>query len=193
MRFIESICFQNGEYQNLDLHQDRINRTCFHFFGESLHQLSKLPPIDDDRKHKIRFVYDNDDYEFDSLPYVKLPIRSLEIVETEWFDYSFKYEDRSTLNELLQASKADEVMIAIDGLITDCSYANLAFWNGKEWITPETPLLEGVKRASLLASKKIKETPIHVSDLASFEKVSLINAMLELGELEIPIDNILEH
>lgn len=191
MRFIETICFKNGEYQNLDLHQERINRTCFHFFGESLHKLSKLlPEIDDDRKHKIRFVYDNDEHSHEQIIYVKLPIRSLQIVKSDWFDYSFKYENRSSLKKLLQSSEADDIIISIDGMVTDCSYANLAFRNGKEWLTPEKPLLEGVKRATLLKSGKIKKASIHVEELAAFEKVSLINAMLDLGDLEVPIGSI---
>ncbi|MEP1094084.1 MAG: aminotransferase class IV [Cyclobacteriaceae bacterium] len=189
MKFIETICFKNGDYQNLDLHQERVNRTCFHFFGESLHKVSELlPEIDDDRKHKVRFVYDNDSYSHEQTVYAKLPIRSLQMVESEWFDYSFKYENRSTLQKLLQSSDADDIIVSIDGMITDCSYANLAFWDGHEWLTPEKPLLDGVKRATLLKSGKIKKAAIHVEELATFEKVSLINAMLDLGDLEVPID-----
>ncbi|MEP5614246.1 MAG: aminotransferase class IV [Cyclobacteriaceae bacterium] len=191
MKFIETICFKNGEYQNLDLHQERINRTCFHFFGESLHKLSEaLPEIDDDRKHKVRFVYDIEEQSHEQVLYVQLPIRSLQIVESNWFDYSFKYENRSTIEKLLKSAETDDIIISIDGLVTDCSYANLAFWNGEEWLTPEKPLLEGVKRATLLKSGKVKKASIPVDQLYSFEKVSLINAMLDLGELEVPIDSI---
>ena len=191
MKFIETICFKDGEFQNLDLHQERINRTCFHFFGESLHTLvDVLPELDDDKKYKVRFIYDNDSYTHESVIYVKLPIRSLQIVESTWFDYSFKYENRSTLQKLLRSTEADEIVISIDGLITDCSYANLAFWNGKEWLTPEKPLLEGVRRASLLRDKKIKKAPINEEELRSFEKVSLINAMLDLCDLEVPMSQL---
>lgn len=190
MKFIETICFSNGEYQNLDLHQERINRTCFHFFGESLHTLTDLLPELDDKKYKVRFIYDNSSYSHESVIYVKLPIRSLQIVESTWFDYSFKYENRSTLQKLLRSAEADEIVISIDGLVTDCSYANLAFWNGQEWLTPERPLLEGVKRAHLLKNGRIKKAPILAAELGIFEKVSLINAMLDLRDLEVPIHSI---
>ncbi len=180
-------------YQNLDLHQERLNNTCFNFFGESLHNLSDLlPKIDDARKHKVRFTYDNSDYTCEALPYAKLPIQSLQLINTTWFDYSFKYEDRSTLQELLSSASADEVIICIDGLVTDCSYANLAFWDGKNWLTPERPLLEGVKRSLLLSQGKIKKAAILCDEIAAFEKVSLINAMLDLGDIEISISKVLK-
>lgn len=191
MRFIESICFNNGAYQQLELHQDRVNQTCFHFFGESLHTLSELlPPIEGNRKHKVRFVYDNEGYTCDSLPYVKLPIRTMQVVKTDWFDYSFKYENRSQLNELLNTAECDEIIIAIDDLVTDCSYANLVFWDGKKWLTPERPLLEGVKRKLFIEQGLIQPTPIAIKDISSFEKLSLINAMLDIGDIEIPINGI---
>ncbi len=170
-----------------------MNNTCFHFFGEALHDLEGLlPEFDDNRKYKVRFTYDNSSHDCEALPYVKLPIQSLQLVDTTWFDYSFKYEDRSVLQELVGSSKADEIIISIDGLVTDCSYANLIFWNGKEWLTPERPLLEGVKRTLLLRKGIIKKAPIPSDGLDAFEKVSLINAMLDPGELEVPIAKVLE-
>lgn len=191
MRFIESICYRDGAYQNLELHQERLNNTCFNFFGEALHNLSELlPEIEDERRHKIRFTYDNSSHSYEAIPYAKLPIQSLQVVKTTWFDYSFKYEDRTTLKELLNSSSADEIIICIDGLITDCSYANLAFWNGNEWLTPEQPLLEGVKRSFLLKEGKIKKAAISCDEIAAFEKVSLINAMLDLGELEVSLSQV---
>ncbi len=188
MRFIESICYQDGEYQNLDLHQERLNNTCFNFFGEALYDLRELlPEIEDERTHKVRFTYDNSTHSCEAIPYAKLPIQTLQVVNTSWFDYSFKYADRSILHELLNSSSADEIIICIDELVTDCSYANLAFWDGKEWLTPDSPLLKGVRRTQLLNEGKIKEAAIRCDDLATFEKVALINAMLDLGDLEIPV------
>jgi len=190
MQFIESICFRNGEYQNLSLHQDRMNRTCFNFFGESLHKLTDiLPDIQEVGTYKVRVVYDNNSFNCEHMLYEKKMIATIKVVDSSWFDYSFKYENRTTINELWQSTAADEIIISIDGLITDSSYANLAFWNGTEWLTPENPLLEGVKRAELLHDRKIKKAPIRKSDLSAFKKVSLINAMLDLGELEVSISS----
>lgn len=48
----------------------------------------------------------------------------------------------------------------------------------------------GTKRAQLLGEGKLRETDITLEQLMKAEKVSLINAMIELGEREIAIKNI---
>ena len=101
-----------------------------------------------------------------------------------------KYENRKVINQLANSSSADDIIIVIDDNITDGSYFNLAFWDQKKWFTPNTPLLKGVRRTQLLNEHLIQEARITVSDLGSFEKVSLINAMLDLGELEVNVDQI---
>ena len=68
-----------------------------------------------------------------------------------------KLRQRGKLNELFaKKGSCDDVIIVRNGLITDSSYANLIFFDGREWITPKVPLLEGTCRARLLASGKIK-------------------------------------
>lgn len=196
MRFIESILFKDGEYHNLPFHQQRVDRTFEKFFNDAVpHQFSNiLPKLDLDGTYKARVVYDcdNEDADFDLAfnEYTPRQIRTLELVDSEFFDYSFKYEDRSKINALLEQSKADDIIICIDGKVTDGSYFNLVFWNGKEWITPNSPMLDGVRKSQLLKDGKIREASISKHDIHAFEKVSLINAMLDLGELEVPIHKI---
>ena len=196
MRFIESILFSDGQYHHLDLHQHRVDRTLATFAAHSggLSLVGLLPDLNMDGRYKVRVVYETDaqdsgvDLEF--IQYYPRPIDCLEVVETAVFDYAFKYEDRSRIHQLFQASEADDIIMCIDGLVTDSSYANLAFWNGSEWLTPEIPLLEGVRRAKLLDQQRIKTASIYAKDIKQFEKVSLINAMLDLGELCVPTDQI---
>jgi 4-amino-4-deoxychorismate lyase len=88
------------------------------------------------------------------------------------------------------AGLENEAVIIKNNRITDTTYANLALWNGSEWHTPLYPLLKGTKRQLLLQSNQIVEQDILVTDLMRYQKVSLINAMLELGELEIMIGRI---
>jgi 4-amino-4-deoxychorismate lyase len=52
-------------------------------------------------------------------------------------------------------------------------------------------LLNGVKRQALLASGVLIEKTITIDDLAQYECVSLINAMLDPGEVVVPITNII--
>jgi len=196
MRFIESILFKDGDYYNLKLHQDRINRT-FEIFLPSLdaHDLHKiLPKLELEGKYKVRLVYNADEedgtYDLEFSEYQPRNIKTLEVVESERFDYSFKFEDRKKIAHLAASAEADDIIIAIDDYITDGSYSNLVFWNGQEWLTPDTPLLKGIRRTELLGRNKIKEAPIQISDLGAFEKVSLINAMLDLGEIEVPLSQV---
>jgi 4-amino-4-deoxychorismate lyase len=193
MKFIESILFRDGDYVNLPLHQERINNV-FHHFGsrDESHNLNRiLPDLKMEGTYKVRLVYDMDnedaEYDIEFSEYQPRKINTLEIVSSKPFDYSMKFEDRSKINKLTKSSTADDIIIAIDNYITDGSYFNLAFWNGVEWLTPDTPLLKGVRRTQLLQDEKIKEAPIRVSDLGIFKKVCLINSMLDLGDLEVPV------
>ncbi|RZD16057.1 MAG: hypothetical protein EVJ46_07655 [Candidatus Acididesulfobacter guangdongensis] len=83
-----------------------------------------------------------------------------------------------------------DILIVKKGLITDTSYSNIILYDGKEWVTPESYLLNGVKRRYLLNECIIKEIKVRTADLKNFKKISLINAMLEPHDIEIDIDNI---
>ena len=49
----------------------------------------------------------------------------------------------------------------------------------------------GTKRASLLEKHILKEADISVEALMKAQKVSLINAMIDLGEREIALENVI--
>ena len=74
-------------------------------------------------------------------------------------------------------------------MVTDSYYTNLAFWDGTSWVTPKSHLLNGIKRTHLIQQGQLKEQPITASDIFKFEKVSLINAMLNLDEVVLPINS----
>jgi len=196
MRFIESILFADGVYHNLDLHQKRMIQTFNRFVPEARgYQLKDILPNPElDGRYKVRLVYsagtEDTTYGIEFSAYHPRRITSLEVVKSGHFDYSYKFENRDYINGLLNQSKADDIIIAIDNRITDSSYSNLAFRDGRDWFTPNNPLLNGVKRQQLLKEKRIKEASIRISDLRAFQKVSLINAMLDLGEIVIPTHQI---
>lgn len=158
------------------------------------HDLSNiLPKLKLKGTYKVRVVYDADsedaNYDLEYAEYLPRKIETLKLVETNAFDYSFKFEDRKNIENLIDY-QSDDIIIVMDGNITDGSYFNLAFWNGTEWHTPVTPLLKGVRRDQLLDEGRIREVKIQVSDLKKYQKVSLINAMLDLGELEVRMENV---
>lgn len=189
MQFIESIRFEHGQFHLLDLHQARIDRTFASFFPRAVpHQLDQiLPTIDREDKVKCRVVYDVRDYHAEWMPYQPRLIRKVQMVEVGSFDYAFKYADRSTIQDWVNRSAADDIIMIKNGFVTDSSYANLAFFDGKDWLTPRRPLLNGVRRQHLIGQDLLFEADIRAGDLARFDRACLINAMLGLGEVTIPI------
>lgn len=75
--------------------------------------------------------------------------------------------------------------------ITDTSYSNVAFFDGRKYVTPDTFLLNGTRRQYLLGAGVLTERRITPSDLGGFERVVLINAMLGIeDDLAVPIERI---
>ena len=95
-------------------------------------------------------------------------IRSLRLVAADdELDYHLKYADRSALARLLQRrDDCDEILIVRDGAITDTSYSNVAFFDGRKYVTPDTFLLNGTRRQYLLGTGVLTERRITPSDLA---------------------------
>lgn len=196
MQFIETIRLNDGKYENLELHQARMDRA-FEQYAPAVpsHDLiSILPDLQLEGVFKVRLVYDLDsedaEYDIEFAEYIPRKIASIELLHSDPFDYSMKYANRSSINQLISQSKADDIVIVMDGKITDGSYFNVAFYDGKDWVTPDSCLLNGVRRQQLLANGQIKSVPIQIADVRKFKKLSLINAMLDLGELELPISAI---
>ncbi len=187
-RFIESICFRNGQYQLLDLHQERVNRTFAHFFKGSIpHDLTlALPDLSFSETYKVRVAYNHQFLDIDNSEYVPRSIKSLQLVVDDTIDYKYKFEDRRAIDRIMaQKRNADDVIICKNGRITDSSYSNLALWDGSAWYTPASFLLNGVKRKYYLNNGTLRALELRIGDLAKFQKISLINAMLNLGDCEI--------
>ena len=187
-RFLESICCKDGDVLNLDLHQERVNRTFHHFFPKEpplvLHNISSSLP--QSGKYKCRVEYGIEDFDVDYSIYTTPVIKSYKLVKIDSLDYQYKYADRRKLDDLFATrGSADDMIMIRNGLVTDSYYANLAFFDGNIWWTPKTPLLAGVMRASLIAKGKLQCKDIFQEEVGNFLKVSFINAMLELGEVSI--------
>jgi len=76
-------------------------------------------------------------------------------------------------------------------MVTDCSIGNLLFFDGHEWITPDSPLLKGTQRAFLLNKKMIREGKIREEDICKYKKVGIINALLNMsGMIVLSTENI---
>lgn len=195
-RFIETIKIQNGKAANLGLHNDRLNRTRHHFYGIQKEQdiaetISKIAEFDPAKIYRLTILYNREIEDYRFIEYNVPAIQSLKIVHDNQINYSFKFADRSNLDKLYdKRENCDNILIVKDGMLTDSLYANIAFYDGKEWLTPDTPLLKGTKRSLLLKEYKIHEQRINEKDIHNFESLCLINAMLDLNQCLVQTENL---
>ncbi|MDA0193553.1 MAG: aminotransferase class IV [Bacteroidetes bacterium] len=190
-QFIESVCFY-GTYRNLSYHQSRIDKTFGEYFPwEDPLRISKvLPQLSVAGKHKVRIVYDDLGHKIEVAAYESKPLNTMCMVVDNSIEYALKSTDRRRLSQLREQAGTDDVIIIKNGFVTDGWISNLAFWDGEQWVTPTTYLLNGVKRRSLLKNGILKEMEIRDTDVGYYEKVTLVNAMLDPGEVIITTDQI---
>ncbi len=188
-QFIESICCINKQLRNLGFHQARFDRTRNDNFTEInpilLDEIIKFPADLTDEKYKVRIVYDREIQSVEFLPYQMKSINSIQLFEIDpKINYTYKYSDRSFLDEFLKEAQTDDLVLVKSNYITDCTYSNIVFFDGENWFTPRSVLLKGTMREALLQSNQISERNIKVSDLANFKSFKRINAMMNLEESE---------
>lgn len=154
--------------------------------GYSSHyDLSSLISSPDSRLYRCRIIYDAVSISIEYIPYQKRKIRKLQPVQADELYYALKYADRSALDALLlQKGDADDILIIKNSLVTDTSIANIAFFDGRRWLTPRHPLLKGTTRARLLDEQKIFEREIHLDDLDKYSHFALLNAMIGFDEIK---------
>lgn len=191
-RFIETIKYDHGTFHLLDYHQDRVNRTFAQFYPRKKPHVLKdfLPDIREVARQKVRIIYDQDRVNVGVESYTPKTMLTIKVVSSD-IGYAYKFANREEISALLTGANADEIIIMQGGVLTDASYANVAFFDGDRWLTPSRPLLAGVKRAALLDIGKLEMADISIEDLKTFSKVSLINAMLDLDEVAVSIAQIL--
>lgn len=189
-RFIETIKLKDGEFPDLEYHQQRVNRTFSAFFPNTpplqLKEILEDTCNPSSGTYRYTITYSRILEGFRIKRYQPRQISRLIIKEVEELDYQYKYADRSSLEILVDdLEKDEEIIIVKNGLVTDSSYANLAFFDGNSWWTPSTPLLYGTKRQKFLDDGSIREKLFKKEDIQNFRKCCLINAMLDLGEVEV--------
>lgn len=193
---LETIKIVDGKPQNLDFHQKRFENARKSMFGlknfDLLSEIIKVPEFAQNGLFRCRLLYKEKIEKIEFLPYNFRQIKTLRLVESNGIDYSYKFADRSELENLFaQKGDCDDIIIVKNGLITDSFAANLVFYDGQKWWTPDSPLLKGTKREKFLAEKTISACKIELSDLQKYSKVGLINAMIDLDTMPvIPIQNI---
>ena len=194
--FVESLKLKDGMIQNLDYHTERLNRSRKEFYPEAedinLKNLLIIPEKYKSGLYKVRILYGRtiDKIKFES--YIFRTVKSLKVVHHGSIDYHLKFTDRQILQELFaQRADCDDIIIIKNGFVTDSFAANLLFFDGDKWYTPTTPLLKGTKRQFLLDRGFIAEKEIREEDIKTYQKVGLINALIDIEEMpDVPVEMI---
>lgn len=194
--FVEVVKVNDGEFINSQPNIDRIFRTTLNFYNEPLIIKLTNDMIPVELRYglvKCRIVYDNNIISIAFESYNMRNIQSLAVIENNSIDYNYKYLNRELINELLSSrNDCDDILIVKNSLVTDTSYSNVVFkdLNGRLY-TPSKPLLAGTKRQQLLDAGIIHEKEIRVCDIRLYQRVYLINAMIDIKDnLFVNVDSI---
>jgi len=194
-QLFEAIKVFQREFFNLTYHSRRFNNARKIFFNLDYLDLKahiSIPPDLDNGLYKCRIIYAEDIEKVEFIPYQRRKINTLKIVENNDVDYEYKYLNKECLEKmLLKKDNADDILVLKKNFLTDTSFSNIVFFDGNKWLTPAHPLLKGTKRQFLLDRGIVFEDEIRISDLELFKKASLINAMLDIGEIELEVENII--
>lgn len=176
---LETIKCEGGHFHHLEYHQKRVDRSRRELFGSTdTLDLASILKAPDKKLYRCRVRYSQKIVSIEYLPYRPKEIKTLKVVASD-VTYHYKFSDRSTLDKLLQENpEADDIIIEKEGLITDTTIANIALFDGEQWVTPKKPLLEGTMRAYLLGQGFLHPKDITSDSLKKYEKVALMNAML---------------
>ncbi|MBM4176537.1 MAG: hypothetical protein FJ213_10260 [Ignavibacteria bacterium] len=188
-QLFETIKIFNGKIFNLQYHNRRMNNSRKILLGLEneidLSEFIRIPEKFRSSLVKCKVVYSDEIQSIDLSEYRIRKIDSLKIVECNDIVYDHKFLNREKLDELKVKnvqSPSQDILIVKNGMITDTSYSNVVLFNGTNWFTPSTSLLKGTKRASLLDENQIHETEIKLKDLKNYQKIKLINAIIDLDE-----------
>ena len=184
---LETIKLENGKLVNLSYHNQRFNKARRELFSLPEQDLTELIQIPEDCTQglfRCRVLYGQEIEKVEFIPHHPRIMTSLKVVHDDSIDYTYKYADRTQLQKLYdQRENADEIIIVKNGSVTDCFIGNLVFFDGKNWLTPDQPLLRGTQRQRLLELGLIKEARITEHELFNFELAGVINVFYDLGNM----------
>lgn len=180
-QLLETVKIVNGQPQFLEFHQRRFDfsRRSLLQLSNSIHLAELLHDAPTTGVYRCRIVYSDQIESIEYFPEVPRYFQRFRVVIADDIRYEYKFLQRDQLTKLWNGrGDADDILIVKNGFITDTSIANVAFFEGSQWLTPEFPLLLGTTRARLLEQQQLRIAQIKVSDLSKFSKLALLNAML---------------
>jgi len=195
--FIETICYEQGHFQRIGLHNERFNRTRNRFFKlhkpVQLELLLSIPPHLKEETVKCTVTYGAEIIDIVYNLYKIRPVHSLQMIVDDTIDYEFKYADRTKLNSLFNLrNQSDDILIIKNGLITDTSYANIVFKKEGKWYSPQNPLLKGTRIDTYFREGLVTPALLRPPDLFHFSEARIVNAMISIENSPvIPIGSII--
>lgn len=185
----ETICIKNGQLQNQEWHQWRYKNSYLALYGKNPTDNITGNIVIPDEFHKgiykLRIWYNKISKVIDYEKYNIKKISAVKLIEDNEINYALKFSNRDQLDDLYKKRKdCDDILIVKNGIITDSSYCNIIFFDGNDWVTPSSPLLNGTARERLLRQKIIKKQEIRINDLEKYTCFKLINAMRDFDIVE---------
>ena len=185
-KFLETIKAQDGEIYNLTYHQKRYESVLEDLDNSEVKDLKKylFPPKNG--LYRCRVVYDEKNIDVEYIKYKKREVTKLKLVYDDEIVYEIKSTNRKNLEKLFfKKDDADDIIIVKNNFITDTSIANIALYDGENWHTPKQVLLKGTTRERLLHDGKLMLKDINVKDIYKYEKVALLNAMIDFDIIAV--------
>lgn len=192
-QLLETFCLLDGELLNLPYHSARVGRSLGReypitpFTDVVSREVSRLGATKGKWRASITYTWQG--IESIKLTPYRLPqITSFRLIDIEDNFYSKKWADRSRLDEYKNLlPQGVEPIFVLKGQITDTSFTNILVERDGKLYTPSTPLLLGTKRDKLLSDGTIHSIPLSSAELHTYERIHLINAMLDPGEVALPL------
>ncbi len=183
---LESIKILNGKVYNMTFHEQRANHSRKMLFGiERPLNMKKAIVVPEEFKRglvKCRVIYGESIESVSFTRYEKRKINSAKVIYADEVFYNHKYVIRKELDDLYaKRENFDEIIMIKNGMVTDAYYFNLVFEKEGKYFTSDTPLLHGIQRERLILSQKVREIPIHIDEISSYERVHFVNALNPLG------------
>jgi len=192
--FFESIRLEKDGFRLLSYHQQRINEVFATFYPNAkpwnLEKcLSPVPKVE--QRTKCRFLYSKNNYTITYENYSIRTINKVLIIEKNDIFYPWKSTDRTAFQAYENQLPKDKMIIfSQNDKITDSLFSNIVFFDGNQWFTPSTYLLNGIKRRYYLEQGIIHEVPITTETLARYTLIGFINAMIDINEIVLPITHV---
>ncbi len=170
---------------NLAYHQIRMQKSIKDIFNlKKSFDLEKYINPPSKNFYRCKIIYSKKIEEILFFEYKPKKVKKFKLIKSN-IEYNYKFLDRSQIDALFEKrEEADEIIIVKEGKITDTSIANIAFFDGKIWITPKKPLLKGTTRARLLNNKKIFAKDIFVKEIKFMKKIAIMNALIGFKVLD---------